>query len=101
MQRLPLTFRSDQTNRIDRNPVALSAVEPELLQQVERLPASDRLRAKEVFSKGSEYIQRLNADGPAFVHAAIAADVVSVVLHSSRNRLLLLSMGRPLSACNR
>ena len=53
-------------------------VEPELLQQVEPLPASDRLRAKEVLSKGAEFIQRLNADGPAFVPAAIAADVVSV-----------------------
>ena len=48
------------------------------MQQVETLPASDRLRAKGVLSTGAEYIQRLNADGPAFVPAAIAADVVSV-----------------------
>ena len=48
-------------------------VEHQLLRQVEPLPASDRLRAKEVLSKGSEFIQRLNADGPAFVPAAMAA----------------------------
>ena len=53
-------------------------VEHQLLRQVEPLPASDRLRAKEILSKGSEFIQRLNADGPAFVPAAMAADVVSV-----------------------
>ena len=53
-------------------------VERELLQQVEPLTASDRLRAKEILSKGTEFIQRLNADGPAFVPAAIAANVASV-----------------------